>query len=319
VRDDGATMRWGDTMRYELTDLRVFRAIAETGNLSVAASDLYLSPSSASYRLKNLEHAVGASLFERVAKGMKLTPAGQVLLEHVVGVLGSVEAMDTDVSRFSSGLRGRIKLAANSSSMHGFLIPSLGRFLVANPGINIEMVERQSATVPAAITSSEFDVGVMAGAVDSSAVATYAYVTDELIVAVPIGHELHAKDVTSFEETLDHQFVCLSRSSSNFAFLTEEAARVGRRVMTRLHVPTFEALLALVADGIGVSLVPRSVVQASANQDRVSAVSLREAWASRQLTIVTRRDGASTTYVESLVAFLLNDRVGAQASNGRSR
>ncbi|RQO46104.1 LysR family transcriptional regulator [Rhodococcus sp. KBW08] len=295
-------------MRYELTDLRVFKAIADSGNLSVAAAGLFLSPSSTSYRLKNLEHALGAPLFERIATGMKLTPAGEVLLEHVSVILGSVEVMDSDVSRFSSGLRGRIKLAANSSSMHGYLVPVLGRFLIAYPGINIEMVERQSEMIPSAIATSEFEVGVMAGSVESSVVRTHSYVTDELILVAPVGHELAQRGLVSFEEALDHEFVCLSRSSSNFAFLSDSAQKLGRRVPARLHVPSFEAVLALVADGIGVSLVPRSVVRTSANRGRLEVVRLRESWASRQLSIVTLKDGNVPGYVESFVSFLLNDR-----------
>ncbi|MFC9839246.1 LysR family transcriptional regulator [Rhodococcus sp. NPDC127530] len=295
-------------MSYELTDLRVFQAIANSGNLSAAAADLYLSPSATSYRLKNLEHALGTPLFTRVAKGMELTPAGEVLLHHVNDLLSSIESMDSDVSRFASGLRGNIRLVANSSSLHGFLIPSLGRFLLANPGINIDLIERASDAIPAAVASQEFDVGVMAGVAESSSVESRAYATDELVIVTPIGHSLAPSGSINFEQALDYHFVCLSRSSSNFKFLSEASQRTGRKLLTRLHVPTFDAVFSLVAAGIGIAMVPRSVVRSSGERGRVEVVAMREAWASRQLTLVTRRDEKMAPLIRSFALSLLDDR-----------
>jgi len=80
-------------LHYELKDLRLFQAIAEVGNLSTGAAAMHMTASSASYRLKNLEYAVGSPVFLRTPKGMKLTPAGEVLAKHARKLLSDVETM----------------------------------------------------------------------------------------------------------------------------------------------------------------------------------------------------------------------------------
>ncbi|MGE8635780.1 MAG: LysR family transcriptional regulator, partial [Achromobacter piechaudii] len=95
-------------MRYELTDLRLFLAIAEAQSLSGGANTVHLTASSASYRLKNLELAMGVPLFKREARGMELTTEGAFVLKHVRSLLAGVERMHGEVSGFASGLKGSV-------------------------------------------------------------------------------------------------------------------------------------------------------------------------------------------------------------------
>ena len=172
-------------MRYELTDLRLFLAIAEAKSLSGGANAVHLTASSASYRLKNLEFAMGVPLFKREARGMELTPEGDFVLKHVRSLLAGVERMHGEVSGFASGLKGSVKLFANSSSLNGFIVPSLSRFLSANPNVNILLEERSSNTIEAAIAGQEADIGIFAGRAESAGVNATRYAVDELIIAAP--------------------------------------------------------------------------------------------------------------------------------------
>lgn len=142
-------------MRYDLTDLRLFQAIAEAQSLSGGANAIHLTASAASYRLKNLEQAMGTALFLRNARGMELTPAGDLLLVHVRELFQGIERMHGEVGRFASGLKGHIRLLANSSSLNGFIIPSVTRFLSAHPDVNIDLEERASETIVAAVAAHE--------------------------------------------------------------------------------------------------------------------------------------------------------------------
>ncbi|CAG9168683.1 LysR family transcriptional regulator [Cupriavidus respiraculi] len=294
-------------MRYELTDLRLFQAIAEAQSLSSGAAAVHITASAASYRLKNLEQAMGTALFVRNSRGMDLTPAGETLLRHVRELLLGVERMHGEVGRFSAGLKGHIRLLANSSSLNGFLLPSVGRFLLAHPDVNIDLEERSSQAILNAIAAQEADIGVMAGEFDTAGVRAMPYAVDELILAVPLGHPLAAQDALRFGAALAFDFVCMSRASSNFQFLRENAQRLGKSPNVRLHAHSFEAVLSLVQAGVGVALVPRSVAAAVLATGRICAVRLAEPWARRKLHLIVRADGKLPAFASAFAQFLLED------------
>jgi DNA-binding transcriptional LysR family regulator len=294
-------------MRYELTDLKLFLAIAEARNLSAGASNVHITASSASYRLKNLEQALGTQLFLRTARGMDLTPAGETLARHVRGLLLGVERMHDEVGRFSSGLKGQIRLLANSSSLNGFIIPAVSRFLVDNPHVNIDLAERASKVIPAAIAAGEADIGVLAGAVEADGVEVLSYAVDTLILVVPTDHLLCREQEIRFAAALDFDFVSIDRNSSNFVFLRETAQRAGRNANVRIHAHSFDAVLALVSEGVGIALVPQSVAAEAIRARKVAQVRLREPWALRELNLVLQAGQQLPSYTAAFVQFLLND------------
>jgi len=296
-------------MRYELTDLRLFLAIAEAQSLTVGANNVHLTASSASYRLKNLESAIGMPLFARTPRGMELTPGGTVVLQHVRSTLAGLERMHGEVSGFTSGLKGSVKLFANSSSLNGFIVPSLSRFLSAHPSVNVVLEERTSQTILAAVVAQEADIGIFAGQTESTDVNAYRYAIDELILVVPVSHPIAANESIRFAAALELDFVCMSKVSSNYAFLQEISQKLGRSPNVRIHAHTFDAVMSLVAEGVGIALVPRSVAVDALLASRVAQVSLREAWARRELTLITKAGIQLSAFVESVAESLLTDPI----------
>ncbi|WP_332612036.1 LysR family transcriptional regulator [Achromobacter sp. ESBL13] len=303
-------------MRYELTDLRLFLAIAEAQSLSGGANTVHLTASSASYRLKNLEAAMGVPLFKREARGMELTTEGAFVLKHVRSLLAGVERMHGEVSGFASGLKGSVKLFANSSSLNGFIVPSLSRFLSANPNVNILLEERSSTTIEAAIAGQEADIGIFAGHAESAGVQAVRYAIDELIIAAPPNHPVAQHSPVRFPAVLDLDFVCMSRASSNYIFLRDMARLAGKTPKVRIHVHTFDAVLSMVQAGVGVSLVPRSVAATGLREQRVAAVAISEPWARRELTLVTQANVPLSPFVEQVAAYLLDDPIVAATRGG---
>lgn len=292
-------------MRYELTDLKLFLEIAQARSLSIGASAVYITASSASYRLKNLEQAMGTALFVRTPRGMNLTPAGEAVLLHVRELFEGVERMHGEVGRFISGLKGHVRLAANSSALNGFAMASIGRFLVLNPDVDADIEERQSETIPAAVLAREVDIGIFAGTTEVSGLELHRYAMDRLVIATPSAHVLADEQEVTLGAALEFDFVCMSRASSNFLFLRDMAQRIGKPLRARLHAPSFEAVLSLVAAGLGVALVPTCVL--TRLPAGVSTAPLAETWASRELTLAVRAESRLPSFASALVQFLLED------------
>ena len=294
-------------MRYELSDLRLFLEIAQARSLTAAASAVYITPSAASYRLKNLEQALGTALFERTSRGMELTPAGDTMLAHVRELLEGVERMQSDVGRFTTGVKGHVRLMANSSSLHGFVTPTLGRFLVTFPGVDAEIEERQSETIPGAVLAREADIGIFAGPSSVEGVSIHPYAVDQLVIVTPRDHVLASHHEIRLGAALEFEFVCMARRSSNYLFLRDTAQRLGKSVRARLHTDSFESVLALVAAGVGIALVPSSVLGHRPQSGQIAAIPLQEPWAVRELHLVIRQDARFPDYITELVKYLLED------------
>ena len=118
--------------RYDLIDLRVFAAVAQNGTVLAAASQCHLAPSSVSQRITQLESSLGVKLFDRHARGLRLSSAGQVMLAHVNRLTATLEQMHADLAPYATGIHGHVTLLANSNAIASFLPGDMKSFLLAH-------------------------------------------------------------------------------------------------------------------------------------------------------------------------------------------
>lgn len=294
-------------MQYELKDLRLFEAIFRAQNLSAGAAAMHMTASSASYRLKNLEYAVGSPLFLRTPKGMVLTPAGQVLARHAKKLLADVESMHAELSDYSRNLRGSIRLLANSSSLNSFIIPSLARFLASNTSINVDLKEKESPAIPLAIQEGAADIGVGAGQEPMPGLIRELYAIDRLVCVVALDHPLAGHGQLSFHDILAYDMVSLERGSSNFLFLSNQARLAGRPMNVRVHVHNFSSVLYMAEAGVGAAIVPASVAKEATRSHRISSLDITDAWAARNLYLVMKSEPDQPELVREFAHILLQD------------
>ncbi|HEY0297257.1 MAG TPA: LysR family transcriptional regulator [Bordetella sp.] len=304
-------------MSYEWKDLHLFKAIIQLGNLSAAAAAMHMTAPSASYRIKNLEYTAGSPLFVRSAKGMRLTAAGEALARHVDILLAGLHAMQAEISAYAHNLKGNIRLLANSSSLNGFIIPSLARFLASNLHIDVDLKEQDSPSIAGKILRGEADIGICSGKVDDPDLQCELYAIDRLVCVVHQEHALAQRDRSRFSEILDHGLVCMARSSSNFQFVLEQAERAGKPANVRVHAHDFNSVLYLVRSGVGAALVPASVAQPFVREGALNSITLLDAWALRDLHLITRSDSDPAGLVRQFADVLLHDpQVAAARSAG---
>jgi len=245
-------------MRYDLTDLRLFVAIAEAHNLTRGADRAHLAPSSASHRMQLLENTLGAALFIRRARGVDLTRAGEALLRHARQVFAQLEQMHADLAPFASGVRGHVALWANTHATHSFLPDDLAVFLRTHPQVSVTLEERTSPEIVLAVARGEVELGVVAETVEGADVQTLAYRADRLVLITPIRHPLAARQRLRFADVTEYPFVMLHAGSAIHTFTMNAAAALGKPLNVRIQVRSFEAVCRMVSAGVGIGLVPRS-------------------------------------------------------------
>ena len=224
-------------MHYDLTDLRLFVAIAEAGNLTRGAARAFLAPSSASHRLQRLEAALGAQLFQRQARGVALTRAGEALLRNARQVLAALEQMHANLSPFASGVRGHVSLWANTHATHTFLPDDLASFLRQHPQVSVTLEERTSSDIALAVAHGEIELGVLAdsSAIDGSSVQLQPYRRDRLVLITPQDHALAGRGPLRFAQVLEHAFVMLHTGSAIHTFTMNAAAALGQQLHHARH------------------------------------------------------------------------------------
>ena len=299
-------------MHYDLTDLRLFVAIAEERNLTRGAARAYLAPSSASHRLRRLEEALNTSLFERQTRGVALTRAGEALLRNARQVLASIEQMHANLSPFATGIRGHVSLWANTHATHTFLPDDLAGFLKRHPQVSVSLEERTSTEIAMAVAHGEIDVGVLADAgAQGAGVVLWPYRQDRLVLIVPQGHALAQRASVAFAEVLDQAFVMLHSGSAIHTFTMNAAAALGRHLDVRIQVRSFEAVCRMVGAGVGIGLVPRSAVPRAGLSEPPVVVALDEAWAQRDLQVCVRQGVELSGFASALVQHLRASSGGA--------
>lgn len=293
-------------MRYELTDLKVFLAVASKRSLSAAAESVHLSTPSASYRLKNLEQSLGCTLFERTSKGMVLTPAGLTVKIFAEKIMNTAGRLESEVVRHKIGTKGNIRLFANSSTLNR-LMPILSTYLSRYPNVNIDLTEHLSEETVKAVQQGNADIGLVAGPVDTQGLESILYGEDELIFITPPHHPLSDQPQTSLANAVSYDLISVGRETSNFKYLENLAKNIGTSLRVRVHAPSFNSVIQCVRNGAGVALVPYSVAEPDILSGNVACVHIQEPWAVRPQQLVTKCAEDLPEYARHLMSSIVGD------------
>lgn len=292
-------------MRFDLTDLLVFRNIAEAGSITHGAQRTNLALAAASTRVRNMEETLGTALLVRGRQGVSLTQAGQTLLQHARTILDQSERLREDMARYVDGLAGHIRLLSNTNALTEFIPEALSAFLAAHPHVSVDLEERLSGEIVGLIAEGAAEIGVVAGTVDPGALETFPFRRDRFVLVVAHDHPLaRGPRQIPFASILDHEFVGLDRSSALQRFLSAKAARVGRPLRLRVQLRSFDGVCRLVECGVGVGVVPETTAERARRVMKIAAIPLSDPWAERELFLCVRSYHGLTPLARELVNHL---------------
>jgi DNA-binding transcriptional LysR family regulator len=277
-------------MRIEIFDLRLFIHVAEHSSLTKGADLAALSVPAASMRLKRLEASVGTTLFRRTPHGVELTTGGQVMLEHARRISRQLDTMMFDLREHAGEAQIHIRLFATTVAMATTLPAEVGRFINENPRVIVDVVERRSTEVMAAVLEGRADIGVLNANNVAPGVEQYEFAHERLLLAVPKGHRFAQRSSILFNETFDEQHINMPMGSSVGSALPEIAAAAGLKRVAGTRVSGFESLCRLVEMGIGVGAVPQATANRLRELMNVDFVPLDDDFAKIAVKIVARQD-----------------------------
>jgi DNA-binding transcriptional LysR family regulator len=297
-------------MHFDLVDLRLMAHIADANSMTRGAELSFISLPAASTRIKNLEESIGAKLLYRTSQGVTLTPPGQAFVTHARMVLAQIEHLRGDMQEYVRGIKGHVRVFANTTALGAFLPQVLRYFLRRNPDVNIDLRERLSHDIVRAVTEGQTDIGIVAGLVQTDNLQTLPYRRDRLVLVVPRGHALDGQERIDFADTLELDYIGLHESSAIHAFLRQASDRLHRPIKQRIQVASFETACRMIEAGVGVGVLPESSASRHAQAMEVAIVPLSDAWSVREMQICVRSLEALPSFARELVELLVADAQG---------
>src|SRR3569832_482936 len=177
-------------MRFDFTDLNLFRHTVEAGSITHGAQRANLAPAAASTRIRKMELAFGTDLLVRGRAGVTPTQAGRTLLQHARGILAQTDMLQEDLSPYARGLAGQVKVLSNTNALTEFLPETLSSFLTAHPAISVDIEERLSDEIVGLIAEGTADIVIVAGTVDHGGLHIFPFRSEQNEQNQPRNHAL---------------------------------------------------------------------------------------------------------------------------------
>ena len=290
-------------MRFDLTDLRLFVHVAETCSITRGADQANMAVASASARIKGMESSLGIQLLERAPRGVRPTPAGQVLLRHAQVMLQQQERMRGELGNFARGLKGHVRLLANTIAATEFLPDQIATFLASHPTVDVELEERNSTDIVIAVSEGYADAGIIVDTGDAGELQTFPFTTDQLVLVTPREHPLSKRRRLAFRDMLDYEFVGLSGGRALQDYLDRRAGLAGRPLKLRVRMTSFDAICRVVEHGVGIAVIPEQAARRYC-KGAMGVVGLTDKWATRNLRICTRNFDDLSGHAKQLIEHL---------------
>jgi DNA-binding transcriptional LysR family regulator len=276
--------------RFDFVSIRLAVACAQTGSLTSAARACSLVLPAASRRIRELENAVGDTLFERHSRGLVPTAAGRAFVRHGLALLQEMDNLVAELADLRQGVVRHIQLCASTAAINQFLPPLLARYAERNADVRVDVEEQVSEQVVTALREGRADLGAFVEGPDTQGLDVRDFRSDELVLILPARHPLTGRSPIAFVDTLDEQWISLNAGAAMLQTQQRAALAAGRNLKLRMQVRSFDAVGHMVASGLGIAALPKQAALPIVRALKLAWRPLADAWARRQLKIGIRTD-----------------------------
>lgn len=280
----------------ETHQLRYFLAVAQTGRFTDAAKACHVSQPSLSIQIAKLEQELGGPLFARTRKGGKLTARGETFLPRAKAILEQMESAREDAKALSGLTLGKVSLGCMPTTGAHLLPPILTAFRKNHPKIQVQLKEESSPDLARDLEQGDIELAIMDEAGLRPGLDHQTLLIEEILLALPAKHRLAGKGPLSLKQIAEEPFI-LMKSGHGFRQITLDLYRkAGLEPRVVFESGGIETVQALVAAGLGISLVPQMV----ATTPGVAYASLFSPKAVRTLSLAWRKKAPLSPAAEAL-------------------
>ncbi|HVW50853.1 MAG TPA: LysR family transcriptional regulator [Trinickia sp.] len=280
----------------DVADLRVFEAVARRGSMNRAAAELHTVQSNVTTRIRSLEQAVGVPLFQRHVRGVSLTPAGRRMLPYATRIAKLM--IEARTAALDEGLpSGPLSLGTLETTAALRLSPILSGFARTYPQVRLSLTTGTTCSLTTDVLECRLDGAFVAGPVNHADLHSETVFREELVLVTP-------RAITSVKQLAsvpDLKTIVFRLGCSYRQRLDALLAEAGVVATTSLEFGSTDAILACVAAGVGITLLPKGIVSGVAQADTIAVHTLPPRKANVETLLIRRHD----SYVSSaMIAFI---------------
>ncbi len=287
-----------------LTELQLFKDIAQTRSLTRAAAHCGISQSAASQRLRETEARLGTRLVDRSTRPLSLTPAGKLYLEFARDVLRREEQFRMELGRLKEQVEGTVRVASIYSVGLSEMSRLSAEFAARYPGAQLLVEYRRPDGVYRAVLAGEADLGIVSYPEPGRQLAAIPWREEEMAVALPPGHRFAGRAVLTPAELEGENFVGFDEDLPIRRVQDRFFRERGITVHLAMNFDNIQMVKEAVALGSGISILPARTMQVEIEQGRLVAVPLDAPGLLRPVGIIHRRRRPFSRAVESFLALL---------------
>ena len=290
-----------------LSEVETFVIVAREGSVSRAAQRLFLTQPALTARLQSLERDVGASLFMRTSRGMRLSEAGHAFLPYAVRALQTLADGRSQVDALERGGGGQLALGA-APAVSTYVLPLvLKRFAATHPRIAVSVRTGHSEEILAQVLAEQVDVGLVRTLRHPEIESTLLY-EDRLVLVVTPDHPFARSTSIEMDALQDEQLILFDRTSSYYELTSALFRQAGITPVGVMELDNIEAAKKMVEEGFGIALLPRTAVAGELVAGALHEVPIADAEpVRRQVVAIRRRDrtadaGAAASFIGTVEA-----------------
>jgi len=297
---------------FTVHQLNVFRTVAHHLSYTKAAEALYLSQPAVSQQIKTLERLLDLHLFERLGRGIVLTPAGQEFLEHTERLLALLAGTAPVVQAIHELKRGSVLIGASTSAGTYVVPPLLGVFHTHFPGIHVTLVVANRHSIEEDLLARRIDLAVMSLIERQDRFDVEFLMPYELVVIAPPSHRLAGRPALHPHDLQQETWLLREQDSGTMHDTEQHLIHAGVPLLTSLELGSIEAIKEGVTAGLGIAVLSRESVALEVASGDLAILNVQGFPLKRQWHIVRVKGRRLSLAATALRQFLLESRTAAQ-------
>ena len=286
----------------DVRDLQIFLSVAKHLNFTRASEEVNLSQPSVSVRMRQLERDVGSKLFEQLGKKIALTEAGKLLVPYAGKVISAVDDARNAMDELQGLERGSLRIGA-STTPGMYLVPrTIAQFKQRYPKIDVHLAVKDTRQIEEGVIRNEFDFGFVGGHLAGDEVDVLPWITDEIILIVPLGHRFAGKRSVTAQELSSEKFIFREQGSATRAVVSAHLRKLRVDAEAIMEIENPESVKKAVQNGLGIAFISAFAAETDLKAKTLVAVKIRNVEIRRELKVVYRKDKhlsrAAQTFIE---------------------
>ncbi len=287
-----------------LHHLAIFTTVAATGSLTASARKLHISQPALSRELKAFESRLGVTLFERHAKGMRLTQAGEVLNRYAVRLFELERTAEAAMREIAGAMRGRLTLGASNTIGTYVLPPVLAAYRRQRPRVQISLFVGNTEQVSQGVDDMLFMLGFIEGPLHVQGLRTTVFQQDEIVPVAAPDHPLLKRKALKPSDLSGEPLLMRERGSGTRELIAAALQRQNIEQGDTMEFGNTEALKRAAVYGGGIAWLPRICIRNELRDGQLRELPLRELAITRPLMMVQRENAPMEPAAEAFLRLL---------------